>query len=137
MIWTKKQMRVIRWRAASEQIPLGSLECDGPLYEVRDVDLVVFQCFVGYRRNACHFGGGDIRQSPPAMSDRPSKSEIVHACAAFVGRHFLRVSCDLCSRILLRVRRIENRVANAARHSAVYSANGKSCSTRPSLLILP
>jgi len=32
-----------------EQIPVTCPECNGPLYEVRDGDLALFQCFVGHR----------------------------------------------------------------------------------------
>jgi len=49
-----------------------------------------------------------IRAAGNAKSFR---SHLVH-CAPFVGRHFLGVHCSLCSRIFLRLRRIENRVAD-------------------------
>jgi two-component system chemotaxis response regulator CheB len=32
-----------------EQVPLTCPECDGPLYEVKDGELALFQCFVGHR----------------------------------------------------------------------------------------
>ena len=32
-----------------DQIPVTCPECNGPLYEVKDGELVQFQCFVGHR----------------------------------------------------------------------------------------
>jgi two-component system chemotaxis response regulator CheB len=32
-----------------DQIPVACPECDGPLYEVKDGELALFQCFVGHR----------------------------------------------------------------------------------------
>ena len=46
------------------------------------------------------------------MPNGSCESKIVLVCAPFVGRHFLSVHCSLCSRIFLRPRRIENRVAD-------------------------
>lgn len=34
---------------AGDQIPVGCPECNGPLYEVKNGELVLFECFVGHR----------------------------------------------------------------------------------------
>jgi two-component system chemotaxis response regulator CheB len=64
---------------AANQIPVTCPECDGPLYEVKEGELALFQCFVGHRFSPQSLGGQHTEALERALwtASRKLKERIV------------------------------------------------------------